>query len=439
MLPSFVQNKFRPSTQPQRALHPTGFLDGMRGVAAFLVIVFHLVVCCYDAKHGYASGEHGEHRELFKLPFIRIIYAGPTMVSIFFVVSGYALSYKPVKLMRSKEWQSLSQSLASSIFRRAIRLFLPCIVSTFLISLMIWSGLYDWGADFAKARGHYNTRHDIDIPRFDSLAAQLAFWARETSTRLINPWSFSAKSTEVTIDGHLWTIPVDQAGLAHLRSKVRMVVLVFLIIWVHQMGRWEMILFYGGFLCADLGFHRSSTSTPILPTDDSTKKHGIRRFSPAIFVCIFILGMYLGCQPQKRADKTPGWVTLASMIPDHVGNRKRYWPGWGAILLVWSTSCYKPLQRLFDNKLSQYLGKISFSLYIVHGAVTHVIGYPLMNILDGVLGRDDALNKAVSFSVGFAATLFFTVWLADLFTRAVDEPSIKFAKWVEEKCNDSIE
>jgi hypothetical protein len=209
LLPSFVQNKIRPSTKPQKPLHPTGFLDGMRGVAAFLVIVFHLVVCCYDAKHGYASGDHGEHREFFKLPFIRIIYAGPTMVSIFFVVSGYALSYKPVKLMRSKNWQSLSQSLASSIFRRAIRLFLPCIVSTFLISLMIWSGLYDWGTEFAKARGHYNPKHNIDIPRFDSLGAQMAYWATETSTKLINCWSFSSKSTEVTIDGHLWTIPVE--------------------------------------------------------------------------------------------------------------------------------------------------------------------------------------------------------------------------------------
>jgi hypothetical protein len=209
ILPSFVQNRIRPSTKPQKPLHPTGFLDGMRGVAAFLVIVFHLVVCCYDAKHGYASGKHGEHREFMKLPFIRIIYAGPTMVSIFFVVSGYALSYTPVKLMRSKNWQSLSQSLASSIFRRAIRLFLPCIVSTFLISLMISSGLYDWGTEFAKARGHYNPKHAIDIPRFDSLAAQMGFWARETSTKLTYPWSFSAKSTEVSIDGHLWTIPVE--------------------------------------------------------------------------------------------------------------------------------------------------------------------------------------------------------------------------------------
>jgi peptidoglycan/LPS O-acetylase OafA/YrhL len=134
-----------------------------------------------------------------------------------------------------------------------------------------------------------------------------------------------------------------------------------------------------------------------------------------------------------------GWTTLVSIIPDHIGNPKRYWPGWGAILLVWSTSCYKPLQRLFDNRLSQYLGKISFSLYIVHGAVTHVMGYPLMNIFDGVMGRENAVIKAVGFGLGSGTTLLFTVWFADLFTRAVDEPSVRFAKWVEEKCTVSLE
>jgi peptidoglycan/LPS O-acetylase OafA/YrhL len=232
---------------------------------------------------------------------------------------------------------------------------------------------------------------------------------------------------------------LTQAGLAHLKAKIRMAILVFLIIWVHQMGRWEMILFYGGFLCADLGFHRSPTSTPVLPTDDSTTKKRSSIFKSGIYVCVFILGMYLGCQPQKSASKTPGWTTLVSIIPDHIGNPKRYWPGWGAILLVWSTSCYKPLQRLFDNRLSQYLGKISFSLYIVHGAVTHVMGYPLMNIFDGVMGRENAVIKAVGFGLGSGTTLLFTVWFADLFTRAVDEPSVRFAKWVEEKCTVSLE
>ncbi|THZ72102.1 hypothetical protein D6C84_10078 [Aureobasidium pullulans] len=449
MLPSFVQNRIRPSTKPQKALHPTGFLDGMRGVAAFLVIVFHLVVCCYDAKHGFASGDHGEHREFFKLPFIRIIYAGVTMVSIFFVVSGYALSYKPVKLMRTKNWQSLSQSLASSIFRRAIRLFLPCIVSTFFISLMIWSGLYDWASDFAKARGHYNPKHAIDIPTFDTFSGQMSFWLRETSSKLINPWTFTAKGTEVTIDGHLWTIPVEfrsslilyltQTGLSHLQTKFRMAILVFLIVWVHQMGRWEMILFYGGFLCAELDFHRSASAALALPTTTAATKPRNSKLKTVFYFLVFLLGIYLGCQPMKSASKTPGWTTLVSMIPDHIGNSKRYWPGWGAIMLVWSTSCSKLLQRCFDNRVAQYLGYISFSLYIVHGAVTHVIGYPLMNILDGLLGRDSAGVVAFSFGVGSFATLLLTVWFADIFTRAVDEPSVKFARWVEMKCNASLQ
>ncbi|KAK5999472.1 hypothetical protein QM012_005473 [Aureobasidium pullulans] len=276
----------------------------------------------------------------------------------------------------------------------------------------------------------------------------MAFWAKETFTKLMNPWSFTAKSTEVTIDGHLWTIPVEfrsslvlyltQAGLAHLKSKVRMAILVFLIIWVHQMGRWEMILFYGGFLCADLDFHRSSTTDPTLPISEKTRPK-TSKIKSCVYILVFVLGLYLGCQPQKSADKTPGWVTLYSIIPDYVGNPKRYWPGWGAILLVWSTSCFKPLQRLFDNRFAQYLGKISFSLYIVHGVVMFTIGFALMNTFDGFFGREDGITRAIGFGVGSGATLFFTVWLADVFTRAVDEPSVKFARWVEEKCNVSME
>ncbi|KAI5236741.1 hypothetical protein E4T43_08406 [Aureobasidium subglaciale] len=464
-LPSFVQSRIRPPMKSTKPLHPTGFLDGMRGIAAFLVIVFHLMICSYDTKHGFASTEAGgtghENREWYKLPFIRIFYAGPTMVSIFFVVSGYALSYKPVKLMRAKNWQALSQSLASSIFRRAIRLFLPCLVSTFLISLMLWAGIYDGATEFAKASGQYNPKHAIEMPRFDSLAEQMSYFFSENFTKLINPWTFAAKMNEVHLDGHLWTIPFEsvecistldsptdiccrfrsslilyltQAGLSHLKTKIRIAILVCLIVWVHQIGRWEMILFYGGFLLAELGFQRSASPESILPTSDTATKRRSRKLKPVIYVCTFLLGMYLGGQPQKLAHRTPGWATLASVIPDNLGKIKRYWPGWGAIMLVWSTSCYKPLQRLFDNRLSQYLGRISFSLYIVHGAVTHVVGYPLMNVSDGLIGRDNGLNKAIGFYIGTLSTLFLTVWFADIFTRAVDEPSVRFARWVEEKC-----
>lgn len=209
MLPSFVQSKIRGRTAQQQNPHPTAFLDGMRGVAAFLVMICHNTYNHYDIFYGYGAGGNGQNLELYKLPFIRIVYQGATMVAVFFVISGYALSYKPVKLMRNKNWQSLSQSLGSSIFRRAMRLYLPCIVSTFFVSIIIWAGCYNMGADYARSNGQYNTGHNVNEPKSDFLSKQLLYWVQETSTKLINPWSFVPNDFIPVIDGHLWTIPIE--------------------------------------------------------------------------------------------------------------------------------------------------------------------------------------------------------------------------------------
>ncbi|KAH0185928.1 hypothetical protein KCU99_g9029, partial [Aureobasidium melanogenum] len=210
MLPSFIQTRIRGPTARQQAQHSTSFLDGMRGVAAFLVMVCHNTYNHYDIFYGYHSrGGDGQNWEPYKLPFIRIVYQGATMVAVFFVISGYALSYKPVKLMRNKDWQTLSKSLGSSIFRRAMRLFLPCIVSTFFVSVIIWAGLYNMGADYARKNGQYNTYHNVNEPKFDTLSKQMLYWLQETSTKLINPWSFVPKDFIPVIDGHLWTIPIE--------------------------------------------------------------------------------------------------------------------------------------------------------------------------------------------------------------------------------------
>ena len=215
VLPSFIQNRVREPTARQQASHPTAFLDGMRGVAAFLVMICHNTYTHYDIFHGYSSGGTGQNLELYKLPFVRIVYQGATMVAVFFVISGYALSYKPVRLMRKKEWQKLSQSLGSSIFRRAMRLFLPCIVSAFFVSTIIWAGLYNMGADYARRNGQYNPGHNVNEPKFDTLSEQMLYCVKETFTKLINPWSFVPNGIAPVIDGHLWTIPIEYVTTRH--------------------------------------------------------------------------------------------------------------------------------------------------------------------------------------------------------------------------------
>ena len=71
------------------------------------------------------------------------------MVVMFFVISGYVLSYRGLQLSREGKAGSLLESLSSSVFRRWLRLHLPVVISTFVAFVLARAGLWvnlppDW-------------------------------------------------------------------------------------------------------------------------------------------------------------------------------------------------------------------------------------------------------------------------------------------------------
>jgi peptidoglycan/LPS O-acetylase OafA/YrhL len=67
------------------------------------------------------------------LPVVRTFFTGGHFaVSVFFVISGYVLSAKPLALIHANEYTKLGDNLASALFRRWLRLFIPIAVVTFL-------------------------------------------------------------------------------------------------------------------------------------------------------------------------------------------------------------------------------------------------------------------------------------------------------------------
>jgi hypothetical protein len=231
---------------------------------------------------------------------------------------------------------------------------------------------------------------------------------------------------------------LTQLGLSRLKPIVRILSLVALIIWCHEKDRWEMILFYSGFLLAELDFRRQALAAAksLLPTNmislPATSQR--QRLWTVLCISVFLVGIYLGGQPQSHVEHAPGWATLHSYIPSYSSHKQRYWVGWAAVLLVWSTSNSALLQRLFTNGPVQYLGEISFSLYLMHGPVTHTIGYAAMDFFWCAVGDDTYMTKEIGFALAAIVNITSTVWAADIFMRSVDIPTVRFAKWVEKTC-----
>lgn len=65
------------------------------------------------------------------MPVVRTFFTGGHFaVSVFFIISGYVLSAKPLSLIYSGETVKLGDNLASALFRRWLRLYIPVLVIT---------------------------------------------------------------------------------------------------------------------------------------------------------------------------------------------------------------------------------------------------------------------------------------------------------------------
>lgn len=173
-LPSFLQGRHSRERIRSTTLHPTAYLDGMRGMAALFVFFCHYFYQAFLIAESW--GCRDRNWNLFKLPIIRLFYQGPAAVCLFFVISGYALSYRPLKMIRSSSTNDFSTTMSSLVFRRGIRLFLPSIISTFMIFCLISLGAYDLTKDFAHNRTYLKNVAEPHPERLETIQAQFWEW-----------------------------------------------------------------------------------------------------------------------------------------------------------------------------------------------------------------------------------------------------------------------
>lgn len=89
---------------------------------------------------------------LAAFPFIRNFFnGGHYAVAKFFVISGYVLSSKPLRLVQEGELVKLGDNIASALFRRWFRLWIPLMIVTFLY-ISSWH-IFDIWAEDAHPKG----------------------------------------------------------------------------------------------------------------------------------------------------------------------------------------------------------------------------------------------------------------------------------------------
>ncbi|KAI0179304.1 acyltransferase [Hypoxylon sp. FL1284] len=456
LLPSFLQHRgARDRFRPEK-LHPTAYLDGMRGLAALFVFFCHYFYTAFRIAEGW--GRDGDNHQFWRLPFIRLLYSGPSMVCIFFVISGYALSLKPLKQARNRSFDGFSQTMTSFIFRRFFRLYLPPFISTFGVLILLRLGIYEMTRDFASDRQYVHNVIEHHPVLEETTRAQLWHWMREMYD-FVHIWGWEKFGGATGYDVHLWTIPVEfrcsmmlflvMLGTARLRSGFRFLCIGILMWFVLRSDRWEMLLFLSGTVIAELdlirGAHEPSApqqpSAPLalLPIGNTPESAPAKRSSGSYFwVVLSIPALYLMSEPDAGPTGVPGWEYLETLIPEWFSDKYRYYQMIGSILFVVCAARSAGWQRVFNTPLVQYFGRISYALYLMHGPVTHTAGFAIQRRAWALTGTEGyAYNSGMV--LASLINIPLVIWAADVFWRAVDTPTVRFAKWLEAKLSISDE
>ncbi|KAE9989513.1 hypothetical protein EG327_002594 [Venturia inaequalis] len=417
LLPKFLK---RHGLKRKHALKETAYLDALRGIAALIVINHHHL---HPSKHAIFG----------------LFTAGKSSVNVFFVISGFVLSYASLKSARAREEGKLLNGFAGALFRRWMRLFLPSFVATFVALVLVRMGRLPY------------------VARYEFLHQQVWDWMRDCAV-LSNPFAgprgykiaFNSEFSSRYIDP-LWTIPLEfrgsivlyavLVGTCKLRAGMRMAVTILLVVGCYIWSSIFVALFLGGMGIAEVNLWRGEREREMghhLPSSQLQQQEMDSPPSPkskkerAGWLTLFVTSLFLLNQPDDFPTTTVHpWPYLRSQVPAHLMKEhdqlaQHFWLSIGALLFVLCLDNYPALQKPLRWDISQYLGDVSFGVYVMHVLLMWAWWQPTMlPFWQRHFGQGD-----FAWWVVWVLYVGLILWVGELFSR-IDKKIVGFGKWLQ--------
>lgn len=265
-------------------------------------------------------------------------------------------------------------------------------------------------------------------------------------------------ATWFTYSFHTWSIPVEFRGsiiiytalsaFSRCTKSARLSCEIGLIFYfMYIVDGYFGAMFMAGMLLCELDLRARNNDLPRFLS-------ALEPYKKGIFYTLFVISIFLGGVPSHVTDvallrESPGWYYLSFLKPQAVFDFKWFYLFWAAVFLVASIPQIGWLKAFFETRFNQYLGRISFSLYLIHGPVLWILGdrlyaatgwhrdahlIHLPGWIDAFpLSKAGPLGMELSFLAPHLILLPFTLWLAEVVTKLIDEPSVKISQWAYQK------
>lgn len=343
-------------------------LDGLRGIAALVVVACHVVSTLPGigtAVNDDRSTDLTTAEAWAVFSPLHVLWNGTPAVHVFFVLSGFVLVLPFTRPGAARSWV---QYYAKRFFRLYLPAWASLVVAVALIAVVPRSAspLQSPWADM------YVVEPSVGQVFKDGLL-------------LLNA---------STINTPLWSLKWEVAFSLLLPVYV-LIAVRWRRFWPVKIGLAMLLAVVGGMQDVDW----------------------------LTYLPIFAIGAVLGVERERIGELTRSWPRVVWLFVAAAGlflanaewiSREQPIPGVeavvtvGAVLIVLLFVSSGSAKRLGDTALAQWLGRISFSLYLVH----------LPIILAGV-----ALLRSVSLPLALAVSVAASFVIAELFYRYVEQPA----------------
>ena len=361
------------------------YLEGLRGIAAVQVVLLHFV-----------TGFLPDTAEHAAAPF-HVLWDGHTAVDVFFLISGAVLT---PSFARGGPWPRQAA-------KRFVRLGVP-VAGAAVVALVLVGAMPDAHLAAARITGSAWLAMDSSgAPTLTHLLREIAFDSLVLGYReytLFAPIAGRLPLLEHSLNAPSWSLHLELygsflvLGLVLLRQRSPRAHVAAILACAVLFGTHPMFLFVLGHLCA-----------PLLGKPPK----------PMVGAGLIVLGLAMS------ATKDWGFVedariAIAQYAPVAAPNLFQFQSQLAAMALFAGVLFSPFTQRLLAS--CQHLGRLSFSIYLLHFPILFTL------VCAGFVPLAGVLPRPVAVAVTFIGFVFLVVLAAVAFERWVDRPAVVFSR-----------
>ncbi|KAA9333717.1 acyltransferase family protein [Adhaeribacter soli] len=353
----------------QNNVNRIDYLDSVRGIAAMMVVVYHFIGWKWGEKVYYNLGS--------------LVFNGSDAVSLFFVLSGFVLSFK--YLHTAEEI-----NIEKYVYNRVLRIY-PAFVFTVLLNFLYWN------------------RHNLDV----NLLADI-FYANSQS--LWQELVLVRHAHKFYIPG--WTLGIEMALsllmpllVAGARKDIKYVA------WLIPIS-----IFIGGGFISMFVFH-FCLGVILAYFYNQIREFNFRehKLYPFRFLLLFAVFLLFSIRHLERiwpfGETYHKYAKLYNVDFFHITGFASF------LILAWIINS-KSAQKVLAIKPLVFLGKISYSVYLMHWLIVVIV----MEKWDWI--NDIFKNRTITFSVMLPVTIIATLISATIVYNLIEKRFIKLSRKV---------